>query len=1419
MENTLEVRLLHAIKTEAEWTSTNPILLEGEVGYTSDKIGLFKIGDGVSDWNSLSYGRSNGIEGMTATVAELNYSSGLKGNIQKQLDALDKFDNYLPLSGGTLTGSISLTVTKNIFLRPGSSNYTAGIGYDTRGNECIALWAKNTVTRLRWYAGKDMSTMTAGTMMDITPDFEVDKSSGSAVGYIAGNTILHSGNYTNYTVTKTGSGASGTWGISISGHSATATKLVTARTINGTSFDGSANITTANWGTARIITIGNTGKSVNGSANVSWSANEIGYKYTWTATIYGQTWSRLCYVPITVSTVGCSYILNICATRNMVVYNDTFIIKTHHSSNGKIIKISGNNYSSGHKIRLLADSTGNSYIELYDDLNSIATSTIQDVHCTLVPIYCGVPTTYTAFTSGASLPTNFSVRQTMTISTTDMQGNLDGNATGLIDQYNGKTITATYGKTGQSSTQWLASWNGYELGSISPSKVSVGSANKLTTARTFTIGATSKTFDGSGNISWNLSEIGAAASSHTHTLEQCGSVGYYGSDIADTAGWYKVYSTTITGYADQVARLSLIYGYNTQNYGVINLHIRCDNASTVHVKTLKWETRTGFAVGDVIIVTSGNTWTLYVKNNNARYGRIKVRVLESMGTSLNWVMTLSSNYTVETTAPTATATATDGATVNYANSAGSASTLSGYSASSSATANTIALRTSNGFINATYFNQSSGAETPTTSSYIMYANSDGYLRKSSLANVKTILGLGSAAYTASTAYAAASHKQAYTSEECDSYTSDTNTMGVTPAAVKKAITQVFEPKAHTHGLLHSDFTTVISNTTTDSGWSMINSTYKGFLLKSLRTQANAPGWAIGNYSAGIAFGGEDTKGVITCAYNSPNIKFAGGNSTKPVWNMSIYGTSGKSYNLDGFSTTSHTHSYLPLSGGTMTGSITMKGGNYTDASNTGELNMNNSDIYGINSLKFADACENAAEGLQFYRSSTAVDSLWANSGVLYFTPNRTWGNTSATNYTLLHSGNYSSYVTKVGTSTIGGSTTPIYLNNGIPTACSYTLGKSVPSNAVFTDTNTHYTSRIYAGASGTASNAATSNPYIKITDDNTYRNQIQIKGGGATSVSSDANGVITITSTDTNTNTNTTYKLTKSGSTITLTGSDGSTTSVTDADTNTTYSAATTSAAGLMSASDKSKLDGITGENMSKTLTVTGWNRIATSPSYIGNCSGIFSIIASMNGYHTTVVFEAHTSYGNADGTYINILGVSNYSNPALAGIRIVYNTNYSGKYAYIDVTTVSGVSIKVQSLLVNGWSLVSSNTATVPSGYSQQVYGLGLNYYKSVYQYNLGIVAPYNTMLCSDIVEDIDFDDFYAPINRPMLINNDTSEMDNTTVFETGIRTIEFLSHEQAIITITGFYKGDVNLTQPMVHKHLVKSDGSRTFLRQDSV
>lgn len=60
-----------------------------------------------------------------------------------------------------------------------------------------------------------------------------------------GYNVIHSNNIASYAPTLTGSGASGTWGISISGNASTATILSTTRTINGVSFNGSANITVA----------------------------------------------------------------------------------------------------------------------------------------------------------------------------------------------------------------------------------------------------------------------------------------------------------------------------------------------------------------------------------------------------------------------------------------------------------------------------------------------------------------------------------------------------------------------------------------------------------------------------------------------------------------------------------------------------------------------------------------------------------------------------------------------------------------------------------------------------------------------------------------------------------------------------------------------------------------------------------------------------------------------------------------------------------------------------------------------------------------------------------------------------------------------------------------------------------------------
>lgn len=62
----------------------------------------------------------------------------------------------------------------------------------------------------------------------------------------------------------------------LNGNATTATRLSSSPTINGTTFNGSSDITTDNWGTSRNMTIGSAVKAVNGSTNVAWTLAEIG---------------------------------------------------------------------------------------------------------------------------------------------------------------------------------------------------------------------------------------------------------------------------------------------------------------------------------------------------------------------------------------------------------------------------------------------------------------------------------------------------------------------------------------------------------------------------------------------------------------------------------------------------------------------------------------------------------------------------------------------------------------------------------------------------------------------------------------------------------------------------------------------------------------------------------------------------------------------------------------------------------------------------------------------------------------------------------------------------------------------------------------------------------------------------------------
>jgi len=200
-------------------------------------------------WTSGSFNGTANVTG-TATLANSGVTAGTytkvtvdaKGRVTTgaSLSANDIPSlSYLPLSGGTLTGTVASTGFIGQLFGAASgapdtwiwsvspANPTWGIYYNEGTPDAIEFKAAGTTT-----ASIFLDTGAANFAGALTQN---------------NNQVLHAGNYTSYAPSLTGSGASGTWGVSVTGNAATATTLQTARTINGVSFNGSANIKTSEW--------------------------------------------------------------------------------------------------------------------------------------------------------------------------------------------------------------------------------------------------------------------------------------------------------------------------------------------------------------------------------------------------------------------------------------------------------------------------------------------------------------------------------------------------------------------------------------------------------------------------------------------------------------------------------------------------------------------------------------------------------------------------------------------------------------------------------------------------------------------------------------------------------------------------------------------------------------------------------------------------------------------------------------------------------------------------------------------------------------------------------------------------------------------------------------------------------------------
>ena len=215
------------------------------------------------------------------------------------------------------------------------------------------------------------------------------------------------------------------------------------------------------------------------------------------------------------------------------------------------------------------------------------------------------------------------------------------------------------------------------------------------------------------------------------------------------------------------------------------------------------------------------------------------------------------------------------------------------------------------------------------------------------------------------------------------------------------------------------------------------------------------------------------------------------------------------------------------------------------------------------------------------------------------------------------------------TTNAGSATQPVYFTGGKPAACTYTLGKSVPSDAVFTDTNTHYASNtIVASAANATSNGAASNGnvYLNHIENGSVRNAHKIVGGGATTVTSDTAGTITISST------------------------------------NTTYGTATTSSNGLMSSSDKSKLDGIQAG-----ADTVSFSRSLSSGTKIGTLT--------INGTGTDLYCQTNTDTNTtySAGAGIGLNGTQFYN----TGVRSISSGSTNGTISVNTNGTAADVAVK----------------------------------------------------------------------------------------------------------------------------------------------
>lgn len=189
-ENTIKVRLRNAYKTESQWSSQNPILLSGEVCYSSDKPGWFKVGNGSTNWASLPYnqiawtsvsGRPAALKNPNSLTVQFNGATNkiYDGSTAQTVNITPASIGAVALTGGSISGQLSFsngksiidgTVTTQLSGQMGVSDYwRIGVGATASDSGFVEFASGdngNEPIYIRQYSGAFQSLKRSATLLD-----------------------------------------------------------------------------------------------------------------------------------------------------------------------------------------------------------------------------------------------------------------------------------------------------------------------------------------------------------------------------------------------------------------------------------------------------------------------------------------------------------------------------------------------------------------------------------------------------------------------------------------------------------------------------------------------------------------------------------------------------------------------------------------------------------------------------------------------------------------------------------------------------------------------------------------------------------------------------------------------------------------------------------------------------------------------------------------------------------------------------------------------------------------------------------------------------------------------------------------------------------------------------------------------------